>query len=181
MKQINFLDNPKIRKDIEPLFVHAFPKEERPTPQYFFSCFDKENNQLYAFYDADKFVGFTSLIIFKDVCYIFFLAVSPSLRNQGYGSKILSMIKEMYQSYTILLCYEEIDEKYSDIENRKKREKFYLDNGFKDNGYKTDEFGVIFQTAYFGKRTVSFEEYQEIFKIGFGDFAVPYVKKVTKR
>ena len=63
-------------------------------------------------------------------------------------------------------------------EIRKRRERFYKHNGFKDNPLKTNEFGVIFQTASIGNRNVSFEEYQEIFKNGFGEFTLKYLKEI---
>lgn len=120
-----------IRKDIEPLFISAFPSDERPPADYFFSSFDKTNNHLYGFYDSGLFVGFSSVIIYKDICYIFFLAVKESQRNKGYGSQILKQIKDMYKDYVLLLCYEDVDPSYKDYENRKRREQFYMKNGFK--------------------------------------------------
>ena len=181
MKLINYLDNKDIRNDIEPLFVKAFPMDERPPAEIYFSNFiDKPSvTTLYGCYlQDDTFVGFTSIILYKDICYIFFLAVKEELRNQGYGSKILSYIKDKYSNKVILLCYEEVDKKYKDYELRLSREAFYHRNGFKINPLKTNEFGVIFQTAYYGSHTVSFEEYKEIFLIGFGEYASKHVKKV---
>ena len=93
MKIVNYINDKNIRKDVEPLFLSSFPETERPGPDIFFSSFKKESNVLYAFYDKDKFIGFTSLIIYKDIAYIFFLAVSPSLRGKGYGSQIISELK----------------------------------------------------------------------------------------
>lgn len=45
------------------------------------------------------------------------------------------------------------------------------------NPLKTNEFGVVFQTAYSGKRTVPFEEYQQIFIEGFGEWAAHFLEK----
>ena len=42
------------------------------------------------------------------------------------GSKILEYVKNNYDKYNILLCYEEVDEKYDNYEERVKREQFYL-------------------------------------------------------
>ena len=122
-------------------------------------------------------MGFVSLVLFKDIAYIFFLAVDDKCRNQGYGSKILSSLKEMYRDSVLLLCYEEVDEKYPDNDIRKRREAFYKRNGFIDNELKTNEFGVVFQTAYFGKHKVPFEDYKEIFAIGFGRWTLSHLKK----
>ena len=167
----------EIRKDVEPLFVSAFPSDERPPASIYFRSFKNENKKLFAFYDNDVFVGFTSIILFEDICYVFFLAVQDEKRNQGYGSEILNTIKEMYSDYVILLCYEEVDKKYKDYEKRAKRAEFYAKNGFKINPLKTNEFGVVFQTAYIGNRIVSFDEYRQIFEFGFGKWCVKFLKE----
>ena len=177
MFYLEYKKHPEIRKDVEPLFVSAFPSNERPDPKHYFLSFEKPINQLFAFYD-DDFVGFASTVHYKDICYIFFLAVSEKKRNQGYGSKILNEMKNLFKDDVILLCYEEVDDKYPDNDMRKRRAEFYHRNGFTINPLKTNEFGVIFQTAYFGKHKVSFEDYQEIFKIGFGAWTVDYLKEV---
>lgn len=174
----NYLEYPNISSDIKPLFLAAFPEEERPPVDIFFSSFNKKNNYLYGFYDKNEFIGFISIIIYKDICYLFFLAVKKEMRNQGYGSQMIQIIKDMYKQYTLLLCYEEVDEKYNDYLLRKKREQFYLKNGFRKNPLKTNEFGVIFQTAVYGNRFVSFEEYKEIFISGFGRHVQRFLKKV---
>lgn len=173
----NYIENLSIRSDVEPLFLSAFPENERPPVKRYFSLFKKNINILYGFYEGDNFIGFSSVTIYKDIAYIFFLAVAPEHRNKGYGSKILSYLKEEYSKYTVLLCYEEVDDKYPDNDMRKKREEFYQRNGFVKNQFKSEEFYVVYQTAYYGHREVSFEEYQEIFKIGFGSFALKYLRK----
>ena len=89
-------------------------------------------------------------------------------RNRGYGSKILNDIKEKYQDKTILLCYEEVDEKYEDFLDRKNREKFYSRNGFINNELKTQEGEVVYQSAIIGNRKVTFEEYKILFDLCYG-------------
>lgn len=173
----DFREHPHIKKDIKPLFLSAFPADERPPANIYFNNFKKDNNQLLGFYDEETFIGFASMTFYKDICYIFFLAVSSEHRDQGYGTKILSILKEKYKDYVLLLCYEEVDQKYQDYDNRLRREKFYIRNGFIKNPLKTNEFGVIFQSAYIGKHIVTFEEYKEIFASGFGKFAVKFLSE----
>ena len=146
---INYLDNKNIRSDIEPLFVSAFPENERPSADYYFASFDSDNKKLFGFYDNDLFVGFASVVLYEDICYIFFLAVDENKRQKGYGSKILDSIKKMYEKYVILLCYEEVDKKYN------------------------------FQTVYYGSHQVSFEQYQQIFATGFGEWCIKHLKIVS--
>ena len=169
MHYLNYKGNKNIRKDIEPLFISAFPEDERPPVDIYFHGFDVRNETiLYGFYEEGEFIGFASIVLYKDICYIFFLAVSEKHRNQGYGTKILDFIKDKYKDCVILLCYEEVDKKYPDYENRLRRSHFYQENGFIINPLKTYEFGVIFQTVFYGSHEVSFDDYKHIFMSGFG-------------
>ncbi len=177
MESILFTNQKDIKKDITKLYLDAFPENERPPVHYFYNSLRKENNKLYAFYENSEFVGFTYLSHYKDIVYIFFLAVSPNKRNQGYGSKILQFIKDENKDKVILLCYEEVDDKYEDNLLRIKRKEFYARNGFQYNGIKTNEFGVIFETAFIGPHPVSYEDYVEIFVIGFGKLARKFIKR----
>lgn len=178
----NYTEHQEIRKDVEPLFISAFPRDERPDEETYFSNFlTNENAVLWGFYDNDEFVGFLSFVLYKDICYLFFLAIVEDKRNQGYGTAILSTAKEVFKDRVMLLCYEEVDDKYEDNEMRKKRERLYHRLGYIDNGYKTNEFGVIFQTAYNGKHKVPFEDYWNIFKIGFRLTDEKFLKKHLKQ
>ena len=67
-----------------------------------------------------------------------------------------------------MLCYEEVDPKYQNYEERVSRKAFYYKHGFIDNKIKTNEYGVIYETAYIGSHLVSFSKYLEIFKLVFG-------------
>ena len=173
-------DNQKIKEDITPLYLSAFPEEERPPENIFYQSFERKENRLYAFYDNDVFVGFCSITLFEDVCCIFFLAVSSSLRHQGYGHQIISIIKELYKDYTLMLCYEEIDDKYLDNEMRKKRESFYQDNGFQRTDVLIEEYGVRYHIASIGPRKIAFAIYQNIFKTMFKYGNLKRLKEVIK-
>ncbi|MCR5184549.1 MAG: GNAT family N-acetyltransferase [Bacilli bacterium] len=181
MKEITYSTHPEIKEDISPLYLSSFPASERPPLRYFYQGLEKnKENELYAYYDDDVFIGFSYLTSYKDIIYIFFLAVKESLRNKGYGSKILTIIKDNNPDKVILLCYEEVDTKYKDYLSRKKRKDFYIKNGFKKNGLKTDEYGVIFETAYIGKHPVSFQDYEQIFIVGFGKGREKHLKEVKE-
>jgi ribosomal protein S18 acetylase RimI-like enzyme len=175
--KVLFNNESNIKKDVTNLLVTAFPKKERPPVDYFFMSLKRKENTLIAYYEKDIFIGFSYITIYKDICYIFFLAVKKEYRQKGYGTEIIEYLKEAYQDKVLLLCYEEVDQKYDDYNNRLKREDFYKKRGFKDNNLKTNEYGAIFQTAYIGKRKVSFLEYQEIFKLGFGKGSEKYLKE----
>ena len=177
LEKREYLNQTTIKKDVSHLLTTAFPEDERPPVSYFFKSLEKKENHLFAYYSSNEFIGFTFITLYQDICYIFFLAVSEGKRHQGYGGEILEEIKKTYHDCVILLCYEEVDPKYPDYENRQRREKFYVSHGFEDNYLKTNEFGVIFQTAYIGKHHVDINEYVEIFVLGFGEHCRKHVKK----
>lgn len=177
MKFLNYKQNLKSREEIENLYVSAFPPEERPPEEMFFSNALKDCNELYAIYEDNQFIGFTNLLFYKDLCYLFFLAVSPEQRNKGYGSQIIKEIFKMHPNKNFILCYDEIDEKYHDNSLRIRRRDFYYRNGFKDNNLKTCEYGVKYDTCYHGSRHVSFEDYLGLFIHCYG----PEAKRIVKR
>ena len=168
-----------IKKDVSDLFLEAFPEDERPPLFVFLRSLKKKEITLLAFYDGDAFIGFAYLAIYQDICCLYFFAVSASYRHQGYGGQILEIIKQEYKDYVIMLCYEEVDSKYKNYEERVLRKSFYLSHGFKDNKIKTNEYGVIYETAYIGSHQVSFSNYLEIFKMVFGSRHEKHVTDAT--
>lgn len=180
MEKLLLREHPEIKEHISSLYLSAFPEDERPPLSYFYQMVDNfEENKVVAYFDKGEFIGFSYLVFYKDIMYLAFFAVSESKRNQGYGTKILNDIKNEYSRYVFLLCYEEVDEKYPDYENRLRRHNFYLRNGFINNHLKTREGDVIYQSAYIGNHPVSFEDYKMIFDhtygVGAGD---KYLKSV---
>ena len=163
-----YKDQEKIKKDVSKLFLEAFPEDERPPLNKFLKSLNNKSISLLTFYEEKAFIGFAYLAFYEDICCLYFFAVSPSYRHQGYGGKILEILKEMYQDYVLMLCYEEVDSKYENYEERVSRKNFYLSHGFKNNIIKTNEYGVIYETAYIGSHLVSFSKYLEIFKMVFG-------------
>ena len=179
MNYLNYKDNKSIKKDIEPLYIGAFPEEERPPVDMFFTNALKEDNDLLAFYEQDDFIGFANVLFYKDICYMFFLAINPDYRNKGYGSKIIQEAFKKYKGKRFVLCFEEVDDKYKDNSNRIKRREFYYRNGFKDNKLKTWEYGVIYDTVYYGTSPVCFEEYLSLMIHCYGERAKQYIKKAS--
>lgn len=172
-----YLGQKEMKEEIASLFESAFPEDERPPVKYFFMSLERKNNNLFAYYHHDEFIGFAYVTIYQDICYLFFLAVSEDKRHQGFGGEILEDIKKSYKDYVILLCYEEIDSKYDNYEERVNRKHFYQSHGFKENNLKTNEYGVIYESAFIGNHQVHFNTYVEIFVLGFGEYSRKHIKK----
>lgn len=172
MKKISYKKNPKIKNDISSLYISAFPSNERPPLDWLYRVVNQyDENDIFGYYEKDEYIGFAYLTAYKDIVYVVYLAIDKKQRNKGYGTLILNDIKLSYPNHTILLCFEEVNSKYEDNDLRIKRQQFYIDNGFVNNGFLSKEGEVVYQSAYNGKRRVSFKEYQNIFDICYGEGA----------
>ena len=90
------------------LYNSAFPKNER---RNFQELIDEKSKgmEFLAFYENDVFIGFITILNCKNISHIIYFAVCENLRGQGYGSKILSIIKEIKSSQKILTDLEKIN------------------------------------------------------------------------
>ena len=136
------------------LFESAFPEEERPP---FSMMLDWNHDTFYGVYRDGLFVALVDLICHQDLVYVFFLAIEEENRGQGIGSQILSDLKKRYSNRRLFLLAEEVDSKYPDNENRKKRLGFYAKNGFFPTGDKVLEFGVMYELLTCGGKVTKAE------------------------
>lgn len=172
MDKLFFKDHPEIKKDIEALYNSAFPEDERPPFFWYYSVFKKtKDSYIIGYYQENQFIGFIQYVIYQDILYFAYLAISKQFRNQGYGTKILQEIIDEYRDHVKILCFEEVDEKYSNYSERLKRMQLYQRIGFIDNGLKTQEGDVIYQSAYIGKHRVSFDQYIKLFDLVYSEGA----------
>lgn len=156
------------RKQIRELYKSAFPKEERlPWPIMRMLACQKCVN-ITAYYDHDTFCGFTYDVCVGDMVFIMFFAVEESSRGKGFGSAILSYLKEQNPGKTILLNIEPLDEQSDNYGQRLSRYHFYQKNGFFDTGYLINEVGGTF-TVMSTDPHLDTSAYQTVFtSISFG-------------
>lgn len=181
MSTLNFMDihNKQHNKNIKKLYNEAFPKEERVPLWLLKILAKKENVKFYGIYDNEKFIGLSYNIYHKDIVFIFYLAIDSNLRGQGYGSKVLELIKQKYNNHRIILNIEEMDKNSKNYEQRIKRKEFYKRSGFYDLDFTVKEAGVVYETLCYNKdkKQVGKEEYMEFMKKYFGKILSWYVYK----
>ena len=140
----------------EALFCSAFPEEERPPFEWMMRW---KHDTFYAVYEENTFKGLVDLLLYGDLVYVFFLAISPEFQNQGIGSKVLAEILARYPKERVFLLADEAGEQYADNALRKRRLGFYGRNGFRDSGIKVVEFGVRYDMLI-ARGEVSKEEFR---------------------
>ena len=181
LKYINYNN---MKKEVEKLYLEAFPQEERFPFWILEECSKEDNSLLLAILDNDKFIGMCYLVNCNDAYYLMYLAVEPELRNNNYGSKILNDLKEKYK--TLFLS---VDEPVTDISIRRKN--FYLRNGFYDTNKYYEDTGVNYEVLCTNPeyeitndnmqmRYLNMTSKPEIFKVIANTFNADYVNLKAK-
>ncbi|WP_027699922.1 GNAT family N-acetyltransferase [Weissella oryzae] len=89
--------------------------------------------------------------------FILYLAIDPKIRSAGYGSRTLSLLKELYPGGVILES-EQIGTSAENETQRVRRYNFYQKNGLLDTGYLTKNLGGIFHLLA-SEATVTLDDY----------------------
>lgn len=142
---MQFSDARKYKKQIKRLYRTAFPANERAPLFLLFRRTDNGRDSFRAVVDEEKFVGLVYTISTAKMVYVFFLAVEDEMRGKGYGTEILTQIKEMHSDKAVSLMIEDTEELDAEnYEERLNRLKFYERNGFQKLSVKINEAGVSY-------------------------------------
>lgn len=166
-------------KKIKQLYKSAFPREEQ-IPFLIFRHYHKTNKlKTYILENEYKeLLGFASIFIFKNNLLIHYLAVSKSFRSQGIGSIILTKLKGLYPTKKVIVEIETISNFSKNINQCKKRKKFYFNNKFEQCNYSISFNGQPLEIlSYNGK--VEAPEYWTIINNFYGKFVLKYIIKIT--
>lgn len=135
--------NKKWKNAAKALYLSAFPKEER-LPWWILWCNSlRPGIDLTAWTDDGEFCGFTYSVTVDGLHFLLFFAVAEDRRGMGYGSAILSQLKETYG--TVVLNVEPLIPDAPNYIQRQSRFAFYGKNGFFDTGYDVWEVGGKFR------------------------------------
>ena len=126
------------KDEIKKLYETSFPDNEKFPFWILDECSKEDNSNLFVILDNNKCIGMCYLVNCNNAYYLMYLAVKPEIRNQNYGSKIISDLKENYK--TLFLS---IEEPVNDISVRRKN--FYLRNGFYDTFKYYEDTGVNYE------------------------------------
>lgn len=150
------LNTEKITKEsrfwsqINSLAKEAFPPEEYLAPDKLAEMSAADNFDFLALTDGDVFIGFMAVQIYRNLAYLFFLAIDSSCRAKGYGSHAIETLRALYADKTHVVDFEMQDEAAPNNEQRIKRRQFYLKNGYKETGLFLSYLGVDYEVFCMG-------------------------------
>jgi GNAT superfamily N-acetyltransferase len=151
------------RRKIKEIYLSSFKKEERMPFWLMLIMAKMKTTEFLSFYDGDTLCGFVYYAGFDDLIYVLYFAVDSNLRSKGYGSQVLSEIESLNPGKKLVLSIERCDIDVHDIENRQRRKRFYLKNGYVDTGYMI-ELAKIKQEVLVKHGTFDADEFTEFFR-----------------
>ena len=124
--------------------VVDFPPDELKPLAHIESMVARGICTCYALYEDGKVLSYVNLCEKDGFFLVDYLAVNPSLRGRGIGSRTLDMVKELCKERTILIECETsgLAKTEAEAEIRRRRIAFYLNAGFKLSGVSSLLFGV---------------------------------------
>ena len=161
-------ENTKNLEDIRHLYMDAFPFEERIPFYIMVSVGNDRGVEFLSIYDDDTWLGFIHTLVGEKLSYIFYFAIDGSLRQSGYGSKIIREYKKMHPKLS--LAIEPIEEGSDNIRQRKKRLAFYEKNGFETLDTRVVEMGVEFELMGAKGMEIKESDYKSLVKKFFDSF-----------
>ena len=137
--------------------LEAFPRNERMDTEFQTKLCSEGKLDVWGVWDEEEFVGYSTVYPGKVLSYVFFLAVHSKMRSNGYGSRILNLLRKQYPDKKLVLDIEPTDSSmeahaisYEENQLRLRRKAFYLRNGFRESGYLIKYLGMTFEILYDG-------------------------------
>ena len=111
------------------LYERSFPENERRPLEPLLRDSTGSSDFL-SFFSENTFVGFAALLTLGDISHILYFAIEEHMRNSGFGSEALRCIHRLKAGCRILADLEAEDPGAANNDQRKKRRRFYLLNGY---------------------------------------------------
>ena len=148
---------------VRQLYMRAFPDEERAPFLMLVLKAKKKGVDFWSISCDGQWAGLLYIVNYRDMSYIFYLAVSEELRGKGIGSAILASARKLYAGRRLFLAIEQLDENADNYDERVNRRNFYLRCGFRELHRKLREGNVIYDILGTGG-DVSGKEYETLMK-----------------
>ena len=144
------------------LYETAFPKEEQIPWDDLVRLIGEMHLDFTAYYDYEKFIGFTIVYPRPSYNWFWYFAVKEELRGKGLGQQILNQLKDKYKGQSCVLDMESPRQECANKEQRLRRHAFYLRNGFRDtNVYRCwDDLEMTIMMT--GSGTFTMQNWDEI-------------------
>lgn len=154
-------------KELREIYEEAFPKTERKPFFVVKHSVKKGKARMLIAVDRGKLQGFVMVIPYQNTAMVDYLAVSSKARGQGTGSEMIQEVCRRFSDKKIVLLIEQINSAAKNNEQREKRRKFYLQNGFYSSGIFIEGYSGTMEILNYGG-IVSPQEYINLQRYALG-------------
>ncbi len=175
--QLEDIGNRKDKGEFVKLYETAFPSQERKPLDFMEELVRAGKMDMLAILDGERFVGLAIVLLAGEAALLDYFAISPSLRNCGYGGRALEMLLRRYGKGRMILEIEVEDPQAENAVERQKRKDFYLRNYVKETGIYAHVYGTDFELLSSDGK-LSYEEYVRAMEDSMG---AACVKKLRPR
>ena len=147
---------------IKLLYETAFPKDEQIPWDDLMRLVGEMSLDFTAYYEGEEFIGFTIVYPRKSFNWFWYFAVREELRGKGYGQQILTQLIERYKGQPFVLDMESTTQVCDNLAQRKRRQAFYLRNGFRDTHVYRTYNDIIMTIMMKGEGTFTIQDWDEI-------------------
>ena len=147
---------------IKQLYETAFPKDEQIPWDDLMRLVGEMSLDFTAYYEGEEFIGFTIVYPRKSFNWFCYFAVREDLRGKGYGQQILTQLIERYKGQPFVLDMESTTQVCDNLAQRKRRQAFYLRNGFRDTHVYRTYNDIIMTIMMRGEGTFTIQDWDDI-------------------
>ena len=163
---------------LEQLYTEAFPENERK-PFAMIREKHRENlTDVWVIEDAGAFSGLAVTMNSEDLVLLDYFAIRGEKRGRGLGGASLRALFEKYCGKRFFLEVESLSVPADNIEERRRRKQFYLNNGMRELGVFARLFGVEFELLGY-ECEVSFREYFSLYDDIYGSYASKFLEEMS--
>lgn len=156
--RLEYIGDIKDKRAFITLYEEAFPSEERKPFGLMEELVRQGKMEMLVVLDGEEFVGLAAVLLAKEIVILDYFAISPSIRNRGYGGRALDLLLERYKERRLILEIEVEDPKAENAQERVKRKEFYMQNKIKETGIYAHVYQTDFELLAADGR-LSFKEY----------------------
>lgn len=147
----------KRKNEIKEMYFSSFPPEERMSFILMLCLSCLWNTEFLSFYDENTLCGLAYMATIGKQTFMMFFAVPEKIRAQGYGGRILDTIQSRHPDNKIIVSIEPCHESVENREQKLRRKRFYIRNGYEETGYSMKLGGqkqeILIKNGTFSKRS----------------------------
>ncbi len=164
-------------KLMKKLYKKAFPASERKPFALIREKYRQKVTDVWVIEEEEEFSGFAITMNGSDLVLLDYFAICEEKRGQGLGRKSLRALQEQYRGKRFFLEVESLKVSADNMEERRRRKQFYLNNGMKELGVYAKLFGVEFELLGYDCE-VDFDAYFSLYDTIYGKYASQFLEEL---